>query len=385
MSISIVTTTIHIPVLLEKYAENARFYGHPDVDFIVIGDRKTPSGTREYCASIAARYCPCEYLDIEAQKSYLERFPRLWEHLRFDSIQRRNIGMLKAYENGADVLITIDDDNLIMNQDFVGIHGIAGSQLELPTVESSSGWFNVCSLLEESNGTAFYHRGFPVAQRWRESEAFQSVSPACRMVAVNAGFWLDDPDIDALARLNRQIVVRGLRETSPDTLALQPGTWSPFNSQNTALMRDVIPAYFLSPWIGRYDDIWASYIVNRIAGHLGHAIAFGHPLVRQKRNEHDLWKDLDAERNGMVLTDSFCDALRSIALKGDNYHACLYEIAMGLEDRWLPAERWTDSMKDWRIELLEGLRIWHEVFDDLRTLGNLGRLSRIPAEVASVR
>src|SRR5690349_19610023 len=202
MSTSIVTTTIHIPVLLEKYAENARFFGHPDVDFIVIGDRKTPSGTREYCESIAARYYPCEYLDIEDQQTYLERFPRLWDHWRFDSIQRRNIGILKAYENGADVVITIDDDNLIMNQDFVGIHGIAGAQLELPAVESTSGWFNVCSLLEEASGTAFYHRGFPVAQRWKESVAFESVSPACRRVAVNAGFWLDDPDIDALARLN---------------------------------------------------------------------------------------------------------------------------------------------------------------------------------------
>lgn len=385
MSTSIVTTTIHVPVLLEKYAENARFFGHADVDFIVIGDRKTPTGTREYCESIASRYYPCEYLDIEDQKTYLERFPRLWDHLRFDSIQRRNIGILKAYENGADVVITIDDDNLIMNQDFVGIHGIAGAQLELPAVESTSGWFNVCSLLEEASGTAFYHRGFPMAQRWKEPGAFESVSPACRKIAVNAGFWLDDPDIDALARINRQIVVRGLRDKSPNTLALQPGTWSPFNSQNTALMRDAIPAYFLSPWIGRYDDIWASYIINRIAGHLGDAIAFGHPLVRQKRNEHDLWKDLDAERNGMILTDSFCEALRSIPLNGSTYHECFYEIAIGLDHHWRPSERWTDSMKDWRTELLEGLLIWHEVFDDLRTLGNLGRLSRISTEVSTAQ
>jgi hypothetical protein len=37
------------------------------------------------------------------------------------------------------------------------------------------------------------------------------------------------------------------------------GTWCPFNSQNTALHRDLIPAYVLSPLIGRMDDIWARY------------------------------------------------------------------------------------------------------------------------------
>src|SRR5581483_5232271 len=105
---------------------------------------------------------------------------------------------------------------------------------------------------------------------------FTSCSPVERRVAVNAGFWLDNPDIDALTRMERQIVVRGFNEKWPGSnFTLQPGTWSPFNSQNTALMRDVIPAYFLSPYIGRYDDIWASYIVNRIAAQLGDVITFG--------------------------------------------------------------------------------------------------------------
>jgi hypothetical protein len=40
------------------------------------------------------------------------------------------------------------------------------------------------------------------------------------------------------------------------------GTWCPFNSQNTALHRDLIPAYVLSPLIGRMDDIWARYFAT---------------------------------------------------------------------------------------------------------------------------
>ena len=123
MKTTIVTTTINIPVLLLEYAQNARRYGHKSLDFVVVGDRKSPPGTADFCKSVP--HYPCVYLDIPAQQEYLRRFPELWTHLRFDSIQRRNIGMLLAYENGADVVITIDDDNFVTNQDFVGLHRAA--------------------------------------------------------------------------------------------------------------------------------------------------------------------------------------------------------------------------------------------------------------------
>ena len=37
MKVTIVNTTINIPTLLLQYAENARYYGHENVDFVVIG------------------------------------------------------------------------------------------------------------------------------------------------------------------------------------------------------------------------------------------------------------------------------------------------------------------------------------------------------------
>lgn len=365
MKTAIVTTTIYVPRALEKYAQNARFYGHSDLFFVVAGDRKTPPETRAFCEGLASRYYPCEYLGLEDQKRYLDRFPALWEHLPFDSIQRRNIALLKAWEEGADVIITIDDDNLMLNQDFVGVHGMAGQSPELPSVESTSGWFNVCSMLEEAHGTPFYHRGFPRGERWKEAEAFHCFSPTRRRVAVNAGLWVDDPDIDAMTRLDRPIVVRGVRPSTPPTFVLQPGTWSPFNSQNTALARDVIPAYFLSPCVGRYDDIWPSYLATRIANHLGDVIAYGQPLLRQKRNVHDLWRDLDSERVGMLLTDEFCSTLRDIGLQGTTYRECYAELASELPKIWKPAKTWTDAMRKSREGLLAGMTIWSEVFDRL--------------------
>ena len=388
MKITIVTTTIYVPAALEKYAENARFFGHPNLNFVVIGDKKTPPETREFCERLSARYYPCSYLGIEEQRSYLERFLSLWNHLPFNSIQRRDIGLLKAWQDGADVVITIDDDNWMLNHDFLRLHSIVGQSPELPAFETSSGWFNVCSMLEEASGTPFYHRGFPRGERWKEREIFTCVSPVNRRVAVNAGLWLDDPDIDAMTRLERPITVRGLANSAPARFVLQPGTWSPFNSRNTALMRDVIPAYFLSPCVGRYDDIWPSYIVVRIAQHLGDVIAYGHPLLRQKRNDHSHWKDLDNERVGMLLTDEFCAALRSLTLRGKTYHECYGEVVKHLPPAWPAGHNWTDAMSSARQGLLEGMAIWHSVFETagaqqgsqtVTGLANLARAHDAPA------
>ena len=362
MKTTIVTTTIYVPHALEKYARNARFYGHSELSFVVIGDKKTPEETRSFCRQIADNHYPCDYLSVDDQQHYLERYPDLWRHLPFNSIQRRTIGLLKAWEDGAGVVITVDDDNWMLNHDFVRLHNIVGHTPELPAFESSSGWFNVCSQLEEASGTPFYHRGYPRAQRWKERDEFTCTSPIRRRVAVNAGLWLDDPDIDAMTRLERPIVVRGMRAGAPERFVLQPGTWSPFNSQNTALLREVIPAYFITPSVGRYDDIWPSYLVVRIAEHLGDVIAYGQPLLRQKRNEHNLWKDLDNERIGSLLTDNLCATLREIRLTGSTYHQCFGELVSKLREAWQPDHTWTDAMKSARDGWLEGMAIWHEIF-----------------------
>ncbi len=364
MKTTIVTTTINIPVALLQYVKNARSYGHRDLDLIVIGDRKSPPETADFCKTVADYY-PCAYWNIEAQRDYLGRFPELWKHVRFDCIQRRNIGMLMAWENGADLIITIDDDNFVLPQDFIGLHSCAGTVRELTAYASTSGWFNVCSFLDAEAGVSFYHRGYPQKQRWTEDQHFVTTHRCRRRIAVNAGFWLDNPDIDAVTRMERQPTVRGLKDSWEGNFALQPGTWSPFNSQNTALMRDVIPAYFLSPYVGRYDDIWASYIINRITEHMGDVITFGTPLVRQVRNPHNVWKDLDTERNGMILTDDFCEALRSITLRRSTYHECLAEIAGCLPMAWGEDPSWTDSQKECRLRLIEGLNLWHDAFDRL--------------------
>ena len=156
-------------------------------------------------------------------------------------------------------------------------------------------------------------------------------------VVVNAGLWLDAPDIDAIAWLNHGEVK--VSEFNPaifgERFALASGTWSPFNSQNTMIKRKAIPAYFLNPAQKRYDDIWASYIVTKIAEHLGDMITFGEPVVTQVRNPHNYMNDLRNEMDGMERTPALIKELRAIKLTGSTYEDCTCEVMDELSAKFL--------------------------------------------------
>jgi len=224
----------------------------------VTGDKKTPAEAKDFCASSAKEFgIECIYQTPEDQVEWLKSYPELGEEIPWNCIQRRNLAILVAFEKGCDVIITIDDDNyFVEGQDFVGEH----SQPILKTNEhsalkSNTGWLNVCEFLEDKRKVEFYPRGYPMNQRWKEPKAFCRTEKQKRKVVVNAGLWLDDPDVDAITRLTNDI--SAVRYTKDESFTMQKGTWCPFNSQNTAMAREMIPAYCLSPNIGRYDDIWA--------------------------------------------------------------------------------------------------------------------------------
>lgn len=360
---AIVTTTIYIPKLLSAYAKDAKAHGH-DPLIVVIGDKKTPAETADYCNTLAKQSgLRIEYFSPERQDAYLKKFPELKKHLLWNSIQRRNVGILFAYEANSETIVTIDDDNFLVSKDFIGLHSL--QERECDVISSSTGWMNVCTLLKEKHGRTFYHRGFPLEKRTRKEK--WTVKKKCVRPVVNAGLWLGDPDVDAMERLyylsDPTDATAYLRTKKPN-VAPAKGIWTPFNSQNTSIARRAIPAYFLSPYIGRYDDIWAAYVLKHIADHLSEAVSFGEPIVRQERNPHNYWKDLDNERLGHALTLRFVDALSSIRLVKKDYAACYGEIiatlpaAMAEKKLTEPEQKFIDGM-------LAGMRIWRDTFDSL--------------------
>ena len=366
---AIVTTTIYVPKLLEKYTQNFRFYGHDDVFFVVISDKKTPTNVGQYCHDLEQKYgYKIIYMNVDAQIEYLQQFPKLGEHLPWNSIQRRNIGLIIAYQEQADVIVTIDDDNLITNQDFLGkkAHGIVKQVITVPTYESSTGWLNICEFLQEEHDIKFHHRGYPIDEKTNDREALITREEVTKEIVVNEGFWLDDPDIDAITRMVNPVRVVGMKNPAEPNIALAPGTWSPFNSQNTALARKVIPAYFLSPYIGRYDDIWASYLLRKIMDHFGHLGTYGQPVVCQVRNPHDLFVDLDKERVGMELSGLFCQHLREVDLVGKTYLDCYRELQVAVEDFRKKDQNTIVSRRGSLEKFVEGMKIWIDLFETIQ-------------------
>jgi hypothetical protein len=358
-SFTLLTTTINVPRVLTAYLEDAARFARRIDQCIVVGDHKTPVETAEFCRSLERRFSvDCRYLSVEDQKRELAPWPEFAEYLPWNCPERRNVGLILAHRNRSDIVVTIDDDNLVEEEDYFGGHMILGAQRTVETVTTGSGWWNPCDMLIEERGIRFYPRGFPLTERWRAEELDETRRQITARVAVNGGLWLDDPDIDAITRLTAPIRARAQKPTEPRHLACGIGTWTPFNAQNTAMLRDVVPAYFLFPHIGRYEDIWASYVVKRIADHLGDLITFGSPLVRQERNVHNLLKDLDAERLGMEHTETFCMILKAIPLRAWSYGQAFAEIAehFGQVARELAPD---PSVFD---DVGLGLKLWASVF-----------------------
>jgi hypothetical protein len=151
-------------------------------------------------------------------------------------------------------------------------------------------------------------------------------------VALNAGLWIQDPDVDAVTRL---ALAPTSSSAEPGDVMLAPGTWSPINTQNTALHREAIPSYYYvrmgfpvkGMLIDRFGDIWSGYFLQCCAQHLGELIRVGSPVAEHRRTVHNLFKDLYQELAGIVLTEELLPWLRELSLTGASYTESYAELA----------------------------------------------------------
>jgi len=358
IKLAIVTTTINVPHFLEDYCKDFKAHDHKDVIFIVIGDKKTPDEAESYCLSLGERYeYEVEYYNVARQKSYLSRFPELDAYLPYNSVQRRNIGMVRAYELGAHSILTVDDDNYLLEADLLKNHLMVGERRTLRSFQSSAGWFDPCQFLCAEPNVRYFHRGFPMSER---SNSKGSVTESSRTgtVITNVGMWLGDPDVDAWVRMT--LPLEAVKWTQEENFTLGAGTWAPFNSQQTTIARELLPAYFLNPNAGRYDDIWGSFIVFRLAEHFGDMVAYGHPIVNhlQKRSLNSLWRDLDDERMGVLLTDEFVKILRGVQFTAESYAAAYVQLADALEEQINAHAGLKENQSEFLREYVRGMRMW---------------------------
>jgi hypothetical protein len=276
---AIVTTTINPPTkALKKFIKIAE---RDDWTVIIIGDKKTPHD--DYLALCAKHPC-LAYMTPQKQDS---KYHELSEAIGWNCIQRRNIGVVHAYNLGAEVIAVVDDDNIPYDNWGVAPLLALGNQPLVAVVQSPDLVFDP---MQGSNRPDLWHRGFPVQLLKERSRATYIGHQQVARCLVYADFWDGEPDVDAICRIAKGPF--DCKFTHEPFAGTAPG---PFNSQNTFLHRDVIPYYCLFPHIGRMDDIWASYVVQK---YFPGCVVYGAASVYQERNVHNFVKDLDAELIG---------------------------------------------------------------------------------------
>jgi hypothetical protein len=291
----IITTTINKPTKATlKFCELA---SKNNWKFTIIGDLKTPHSLYEDLVKHYNSYV--EYLDPKKQE---DLYPKLSSILGWNTIQRRNIGFLYAYKSGAEIIATVDDDNI--PYDNWGTNLLIGKEVEVDVYQNKH-----CSFFDPFSATnqkEFWHRGFPL--EYLELKNCIDLTGTQKVkVLVQADFWDGDPDIDAICRLTKKPLIKFNKFQPFTTLG-----YAPFNTQNTFLHRSIFPHFSVWPNVGRMDDIWASYYLRT---KYPSNIVYCPASVYQERNPQDLVKNLENECIGYRHTKEFVENGCNINLK----------------------------------------------------------------------
>ena len=284
----IITTTINEPTIATK--KFCKIAVEKDFTFVIVGDTKTPHESYRKLENSNVIYLSPEHQE--------DLYKELSDTIGWKSIQRRNIGFVYAYDQGADIIATIDDDNI--PYDSWGDNILVGQDVEIDLFSHKTS--NVFDPISPTNHNDLWHRGYPI-ELVPSKNNIEYKGKSQRKVLIQADFWDGDPDIDALCRLSKMPVCK-FNKFNP----FGSNQIAPFNSQNTFLSREVIPYYAVLPHAGRMDDIWGAYIVQH---YFPNSVVYNRATVYQDRNEQDLVTNLENEVIGYRNTLNLINDLKN--------------------------------------------------------------------------
>jgi len=363
---SIVLTTINGGDVLDGYCLQAEKEGlREQLHTIVIPDRKSPPTLFDTCRALARRGFDIVCPTLPEQETFLSKVGAIGRLIPYNSDNRRNVGFLMALEKGCDLLISIDDDNYCMGgKDVFSTYAVVcGEPVTMPAVHSVSGWFNLCDFLQVEPAYTVYPRGFPYHKRHQPSPLARGEETG--LVRLNAGLWLNEPDMDAITWLGAPVRAKAFLGGS---LLLGQDTWTPINTQNTSLHCDLIVAYYFVRMgypltgmpIDRYGDIYSGYLLQACVRHFGHRIRVGTPVTDHRRNAHNYMRDLVGELACILTLEEFTEWLPGVRLSGTDYSTTYLSLADAIDDQ---IERfsgtiWTDATRGYFHQMTYCMRQW---------------------------
>ncbi|CAF1675077.1 unnamed protein product [Rotaria magnacalcarata] len=302
----IVITSIFYPTLaIHKFLNLTTHW-----NLIVIGDRKTP---HDWLSRLYADRSRILFLPIDEQSSLGYS---ILNYLPQGSYARKNIGYLVAIACGARIIFESDDDNLLETNDIGILPKISDSQT-VPWIafrRQRSPFINIYGSFGHPH---IWPRGFPIDELRNVTEdGWHSVrrNQGNMIHAYIQQYLADlDPDVDALYRLAHPLSIGRIKfDQDQPPIALQPFTFSPYNTQNTVTHYEAFWGLYLPVTTTfRVCDIWRGFWAQRLLWDIGGRLVFGTATVKQVRNSHSYIKDMDEEHQLYHQSGSFVRFLAS--------------------------------------------------------------------------
>jgi len=253
----------------------------------------------------------------------------------------RSYGYYKAYQAGADILITLDDDCYPAQKTPYLIEAFV-KNLERP---AGARFFNTLENRITNYSGKLYPRGFPYADRNSK-------------VALCHGLWENVLDFDGKTQL--QMPDFAALASKAEASVIPNGAFFTMCGMNAAVVREAIPAfYFLlmgkdkngNRWgVDRFGDIWCGIFIKKIIDHLNMAAVSGQPVIHHSRAS-DARKNFELESAGLPVNEWLYKEVAGIALASDSFKGCYRELALKLPSK----NGYFDKLK-------EAMIIWAELF-----------------------
>lgn len=259
-----------------------------------------------------------ELMHNDAKLYVVHDEPAAWEKIEADLgerawiIQRKGAGIrcygfLQALRDGADIIVTYDDD-------VKPIRGCLEQHVRnLTGTRHENAWAVTTRVVRT--------RGLPYANFDRTL-----------LPGISHGLWSGVPDLDGMTQL---VLPWARLEPHGEVNVVPRGHYFTMCSMNMGFVREMAPAMYF-PLMGagvpydRFDDIWCGIIAKKVADHVGRYCTNGAPFVEHARAS-DAFVNMQKEASGIVENERFWKLIDEVILTEETVDGCMQDIAVSLD------------------------------------------------------
>jgi hypothetical protein len=262
-------------------------------NLMVIGEKETPQSWPEQFSSEKLFY-----LSFQEQKK-LDL--HLVQYISYGVNFQKNIGYLVAIFCGAKIIYELDANSFVWDSEITFNPSVqtANEVHWLAFHRTRSPFINIYGIFGQPQ---IWPRGIPVNELQNISEDGWSSLRHNDNETINAYIQQKlfdfDPDVNAITLLTRPgTAKRTIFEHDRGPIALEPFTFSPYNSQNTVHHQAAFWGLYLPVTVNPHvADIWRSFWVQRLLWDIGGHLVFITSTVRRYESLRATVKDMENEQ-----------------------------------------------------------------------------------------